>query len=89
MDPFRIVRRDESAAQQDEAETKWGGSHLFKEVQRRTRRYTPADWALIRLEPLHIRSSFCGRLREQGARTCRLSRGRDRGECEGLFLSRV
>ena len=24
-DPFRVVRRDESAAQQEEAETSWGG----------------------------------------------------------------
>ncbi len=50
MDPFRIVRRDESAARHEEAETKWGGSQLFKEAQRRTKRYTPADWAMIRLE---------------------------------------
>ena len=50
MDPFRVVRRDESAAQQEEAEGKWGPSAAFKEAQRRTKRYTPADWAMIRLE---------------------------------------
>ena len=50
MDPLRIVRRDESAAQQEEAETKWGGTERWKEAGRRTGRYTPADWAMIRLE---------------------------------------
>ena len=62
MDPFRFIRRDESAAQQEEAETKWGGSHLFKEAQRRTRRYTPADWALIRLEASTITDELAAAL---------------------------
>jgi hypothetical protein len=50
MDPLRIVRRDESAEQHEQAETKWGGTERFKEAKRRTSRYTPADWAMIRLE---------------------------------------
>jgi MerR family transcriptional regulator, thiopeptide resistance regulator len=64
MDPFRIVRRDESAAQQEEAETKWGGSQLFKEAQRRTRRYTPADWAVIRLEAATILDELTAAMNE-------------------------
>ena len=50
MDPFRIVRRDESAERQDEAEQQWGNSERFREAQCRTRRYTPVHWAQIRLE---------------------------------------
>jgi TipAS antibiotic-recognition domain len=50
MDPFRVVRRDESAAQQEEAEAGWGSSERFRESKRRTSRYTLADWAMIRLE---------------------------------------
>ena len=66
MDPFRVrvIRRDESAAQQEEAETKWGGSHLFKEAQRRTKRYTPADWALIRLEASTITDDLAAALKD-------------------------
>ena len=64
MDPFRVVRRDESAAQQEEAETKWGNSGLFREAQRRTRRYTPADWAMIRVEASTITDALAAALNE-------------------------
>ena len=64
MDPFRVVRRDESAARQEEAETMWGGSERFHESKRRTSRYTPADWAMIRVEGRMILETLAAVFRE-------------------------
>src|SRR6476620_6534375 len=64
MDPFRLIRRDESAARQEEAEAKWGSGERFRESQRRTSRYTPADWAMIRLEGSTILEAMAASVRD-------------------------
>jgi hypothetical protein len=64
MDPFRVVRRHESAEQQEEAEAKWGKSERFRDAKRRTSRYTPADWAMIRVEAAAIVEALAAAFRE-------------------------
>ena len=73
-------------AHQDEARARWGQSEAFRESARRTKRYTPEDWAALKAEVEAIESGLAEALAAGDASDS--ERARELAEAHRLHIDR-
>jgi DNA-binding transcriptional MerR regulator len=73
-------------AHQDEARARWGQSEAFRESARRTKRYTPDDWAALKAEAEAIESGLAELLAAGAASDS--ERARELAETHRLHIDR-
>lgn len=65
MDPKKIFEGFDPREHEQEAESRWGGADAFKESRRRTKSYTPDDWARLKAEERSLMEALAEKLNQR------------------------